>query len=103
MSDQVNPGAGLLWLNPPYGNITPWAAKCAETAADPRFLWRTLLLLVPASVDSNWYIEHVHSRAYVMPLSPRIKFVGHPQPYPRPLMLCTFGGFVGFAPWRWRP
>jgi phage N-6-adenine-methyltransferase len=94
---------GTLFCNPPYGNIEPWVAKCALTAADARFVGRTLLLLAPAAVDSNWYAEHVHGRAYVMPLAPRLTFVNHKDPYPRSLMLAAYGGYVGFAPWRWRP
>ena len=88
-----------LWLNPPYSNIAPWAKKCAECQHRPAWL----LFLVPASVDSKWYREHVHGKAYVMPLEPRLTFEGETDPYPKPLMLCAYGFNVsGFEPWRWR-
>lgn len=42
---------GLDWLNCPYGNITPWALKCAWEFTQG---WRGFLL-VPGSVGSNWF------------------------------------------------
>lgn len=91
--------SGTLWCNPPFASIGPWATKCAE--ARTRCDWT--LLLVPASVDSEWFAEHVHGKGLVMPLRPRLKFVGHADPYPKPLMLVAYGfGAVGFEPWRWR-
>ena len=99
---------GNLWLNPPFGDIARWARKCAEESAlvhaDPertdRYDWR-VLLLVPASVSANWYAEHVHGRALVMPLRPRLTFVGQDDPFPKDLMLAAFGERPGFEPWRW--
>lgn len=91
---------GTLWLNPPYADIGPWANKCAQLSW--RYGW--LLFLVPASVDSNWFAGAVERCAFVMPLSPRLTFVGEKDPYPKPVMLCAFGfGVSGFQPWRWKP
>lgn len=42
---------GLSWLNCPYGNIAPWASKCAWERTQG---WRGFLL-VPASIGSNWF------------------------------------------------
>jgi phage N-6-adenine-methyltransferase len=44
------------WLNPPFGNIAPWAKKCAEESEHGA----RILMLVPASIGSNWFAEHVH-------------------------------------------
>lgn len=95
---------GELWLNPPYGNIEPWARKCAETAAPgvkPRARSR-IFLLVPASVGSNWWAEHVHHKARVFLLNGRITFVGHTQAYPKDLCLCLFGAIPEYVVWRWK-
>jgi len=99
LSRDWNSLSGNLWLNPPFSNIEPWAAKCA--AARWRHGWT--LLLVPASVDANWYHDHVHRQAMVLPLRSRITFVGETHGYPKPLLLAAYGyGVAGFEPWAWR-
>jgi hypothetical protein len=94
------PACGLNWLNPPFGDIRPWAEKCvAEAARGAR-----TLLLVPASVGAEWF-GVLREHAFIFELSPRITFVGHTGPYPKDLVLAYFGpeGFVGRAHWRWKP
>lgn len=90
---------GLLWLNPPFGSITAWAAKCRlESRKGAR-----VLLLTPASVGSNWYRDHVHGEADVLFLNPRVTFVGETTPYPKDCMISAFGfGVVGCSVWGWR-
>lgn len=92
---------GNLWLNPPYADIEPWVAKCHEES----IRGANIFMLVPASVGSNWYKNYVHNRAYVLALSPRIKFVGHTHLYPKDLILVIYNawGLVGFDTWRWKP
>jgi phage N-6-adenine-methyltransferase len=96
-----------LWLNPPFKNFAPWAKKLAEECRRRR-AWALFLGL--ASVGSTWFREHVHGKALVMPLEPRLTFDGMPpnpktgkvDPYPKDLMLCAYGyGVSGFEPWRW--
>lgn len=96
------------WLNPPFADIEPWAAKCAHHA--PMFAERggRILFLVPASVGANWYADHVHNKALVLGLQGRLCFDGK-DPYPKDCILAVFGrgepGFenrVGFDVWRWR-
>ncbi len=93
---------GTLWLNPPFSRVEPWIRRCHRyTTSGPH--GGTLLSLTLASVGSEWFRKLVHGHALVMPLSPRIKFVGEAQPFNRDLMLCAWGGGrVGFEPWRWR-
>jgi phage N-6-adenine-methyltransferase len=89
---------GNLWLNPPFGDIAPWAAKCA-TCRD-RADW--LLFLTPASVGSNWFHEHVVPNAHVIELRDRLTFVGSTAPYPKDLLLACFGfGITGRSSWHW--
>jgi hypothetical protein len=89
---------GVLWLNPPFGRIDPWAEKCSTMRS--RSGWT--LLLVPAAVGSNWFQQHVAPNAFVLELQDRVTFVGSTQPYPKDLLLCAFGfDIVGRAPWHW--
>lgn len=89
-------GQGLCWLNPPFGKIVPWAQRCASSGAH-------VAMLVPASVGSNWFRDHVLRRAMVYALSPRVRFVGHTHPFPKDLILCVYGaGAIGFDVWEWQ-
>jgi hypothetical protein len=91
--------SGNFWLNPPFKDITPWAKKCSEYKGGGR-----IFLLVPASVGANWFRDHVHGKAHVIALSPRLTFVGCDGPYPKDLMLAVFGPVRGgFSTWRWKP
>lgn len=92
---------GWGWCNPPYGDISPWVEKAYYES------WAKaakVAMLVPASVGSNWWKDHVHNRAYVLFLSPRITFVGHDSPYPKDLALLLYTpyGAKGYDCWRWK-
>lgn len=75
-TDLAAPGE-VLWLNPEFGKIAPWAEKCATYAG------RGLVtMLIPAAVSTNYFAES--------------------QGFPKDLMLCVYGmGLRGFEPWRW--
>jgi phage N-6-adenine-methyltransferase len=88
---------GLLWLNPPFGNIAPWARKCrAEAEKGAR-----IAFLVPASVGSNWYRDNIHDRHRVIFLNGRIVFDGK-NGFPKDCMLVLFGDEPGFEVWSWK-
>ncbi len=93
-------GYKLSWLNPPYGKIAPWAAKCVEQSA----LDARIAMLVPAAVGSNWFNQYVRPYAYVLELTPRVTFVGHSHPYPKDLILAYYcpERFIGREAWYWR-
>lgn len=93
---------GTLWLNPPFGNIAPWARKCAQSTEAPH-VFRRILMLVPASVGSRWFAQYVHGKAMVLALVGRMAFEGHKQTFPKDLMLVEYGGWRGFDTWEWRP
>lgn len=95
----------LAWLNPPFERIEPWAEKCAaEAIAASAALGLRIVMLTPASVSSDWFAEHVHGRAFVLGVRPRLTFEGELDPYPKDLMLSLFGfGSSGFDVWRWAP
>ena len=90
---------GVLFLNPEFGNIPPFAKLAAEFG--PRGA-RTKML-VPAAVSTEWWVKFVHQRALVLFLRPRIKFVGHDAGFPKDLALCAYGPWVapGYSTWRW--
>jgi phage N-6-adenine-methyltransferase len=90
---------GLLWLNPPFGRIAEFAAKCKAEAR----LGAKIIMLIPASVSTNWFAEHVYGFASVRPIRPRLTFVGHKAPFPKDLMLALWNvRGVGFCPLKWR-
>jgi phage N-6-adenine-methyltransferase len=92
-------GRSLRFCNPPFGDIEPWAQKCAAERRDA-----FIALLTPASVGSEWFAAHVHQKALVLALRPRIRFVNHEAGFPRDLLLNVYGPLVapGFDLWRWR-
>lgn len=90
---------GVLWLNPPFAKIAPWAAKCVASVGRDR----TIVMLTPASVGAGWFAAHVHGSALVLALSPRLTFVGCDAPYPKDCMLSVYGAHApGFDVWRWK-
>jgi phage N-6-adenine-methyltransferase len=91
-------GGSLCFLNPPFNHIEPWAAKCREESEKGA----RILFLVPASVGSVWYANHVHRRAVVLALNPRLSFDGK-APYPKDCILaCYWAGLSGFDVWDWK-
>ncbi len=90
---------GSLWLNPPFDNIGPWAKKCLDSSCYES----NILLLVPASVGSNWFRDYVWNRSYVMFLNGRLTFEGQTQPYPKDCLLAYYGsGIAGSEIWNWK-
>ncbi len=105
------PDGALCWLNPPFENLGPWMAKCAVDAAKGA----QIIMLVPASVGSEWFATHVWPCPFskVIALRPRLTFEGCKDPYPKDCMLILWGSRVGLADpemgepkfdiWRWKP
>lgn len=105
-------GSFWHWLNPPFKNINRWVAKCEAFAKSGG----RVAVLVPAAVGSNWWAEHVHGKAYVLFLSPRLTFKGTPpnprtgkvDAYPKDCALLLYGfgtpglGCTGYDIWRWK-
>lgn len=77
-------GQGIIWINPPYRLIAPWVQKAYESE-------QLVVMLVPASVGSNWWADWVHEKAAVYFLRPRLVFKGHTDPYPKDLALLVYG------------
>lgn len=95
-------GGGWGWLNPPFANIEPWAAKCAEASI---MGGARIALLVPASVGSNWFRDYVNSAAKVLFLNGRLAFIpDRPKSlYPKDCILALYGPELrGCEVWDWR-
>lgn len=94
----LSPG-GSVWLNPPYANIRPWVAKLE---GECRHLPRWTLCLVPASMGSKWWADHVLNKCVALGVT-RMTFVGTTAPYPKDLALLCYGfGVSGHGFWDWR-
>jgi phage N-6-adenine-methyltransferase len=101
---------GLLWLNPPYADISPWAKKCASTIFHTGGDLEGILFLVPAAVGSNWFRDHVWGHARVFFLNGRLTFDGERDPYPKDCLLAFFDPDVSSRDearastdvWNWR-
>lgn len=93
---------GILFLNPPFDKIEPWAKKCREEKG----LGAEILFLVPASVGSEWFHNNVHRHALVLALRGRIPFdPANPDwGYPKDCILCHYSLKVtpGFDTWKWK-
>lgn len=94
--------AGWGWLNPPFKHIEPWAELCYQLKCQGG----RVAFLVPASVGSDWFRDHVHEKALVLALNGRLAFMkGQPRNlYPKDCVLCLFAPDVapGFEVWDWR-
>jgi phage N-6-adenine-methyltransferase len=93
---------GIAWLNPPFGDIAPWARKCAAESA----MGLRIIMLVPASIGSEWFAEHCEGRVAVIGLRPRLTFGGCKDPYPKDCCLLLWGplreGLPLLSTWRWK-
>lgn len=91
---------GNLWLNPPFGMCDLFAEKCAISTGPGR----RIIMLTPASVSCNWFADFVWGKALIMPVRPRLTFVGETTPYPKDLMLTIWEPLpiTGLSLWRYR-
>ncbi len=98
------PRDGLQWLNPPFRHIDPWASKCAAEAQ----LGARVAFLVPASVGTQWFEDHVWKtptgvyRSDIYFLAGRIVF--EKDPYPKDCMIAVFSRMpLGVVEvWHWK-
>lgn len=94
---QIGVTTNLLYLNPPFDLIEPWAEKCSREAQ----LGAKILFLTPASIGSNWFRDHIYGQALVLALNGRLTFEGETTPYPKDCILSCYGWKPGFEVWTW--
>jgi hypothetical protein len=94
---------GNRWLNPPFGHMLPWVEKAARTVREGQFSpGDRVLLLAPAAVGANWYLDWAMPFARTVLLRGRVQFVGQEHPYPKDLTLLLYGDAPGTEVWDWR-
>lgn len=97
---------GLIFLNPPFGILGAFAARCRREThmVGRKPALPEILMLSPAAVSTEWYHDYVWGKAMVYALRPRITFVGEAQGFPKDLAVFHFGPNVapGFTCWDWK-
>lgn len=97
-------GYGSVWLNPPYSRIAAFMDKAATEAA----LGATVVCLVPARTDTQWWHRTTAKANEVRLLRGRLKFGDGASSAPFPSALVVFGRHTPHdrAPriynWDWR-
>ena len=78
------PWTGRCWCNPPYGKtIGLWVRKAWESSLEGA----TVVMLLPARVDTRWWHDYVKPYAAVVEFPKgRLRFGNaiHPAPFPTP-------------------
>lgn len=81
---------GVIWCNPPYGRqIKQWVKKASEAAASGN----TVVMLIPARTDTEWFHEYVYGKAEIRFIRGRVKFGGSKNNAPFPSMICVFRNY----------
>lgn len=79
-----------VWLNPPYGDfggkLSDWIKKSADAAA----LGATVVVLIPARTNTNWFHDVCLKYGEVRFIRGRPKFGGAEHGLPQPLCLVIF-------------
>lgn len=77
--------AGVVWMNPPYGReIIKWMRKANDAAKNGA----TVVCLVPARTDTNWWHEYVIQHE-VRFIRGRLKFGNATNSAPFPSAVCV--------------
>lgn len=91
-------GSYFAWCNPPYGDQGPWLAKLAERKIPA-------LALIPYDSGTKHWQRYVRGIARVEVLLSRVRFVGHPSGFPKPIALLVYEPGVDGAEggtWNWK-
>lgn len=64
---------GVVWCDPPYGRkIGKWVEKAASSVAEGA----TVVMLLPARTDTQWFHRYIYHQAEIRFVPGRLKFVG---------------------------
>jgi hypothetical protein len=81
------PWTGRVYVNPPFGDLDAWSAKCAAEAKEGA----EIVLLLPARTDTRYWHAHVSTAKAICFLRGRLKFVGASASCPFPTALVYWG------------
>ncbi len=76
---------GVVWMNPPYGNLIPWCRKAYEYA----LAGGTVIALLPVFTDAPWFHEWV-SYGKITLLRGKLSYVGRNGYAPFPSMIVEW-------------
>jgi site-specific DNA-methyltransferase (adenine-specific) len=77
----------IVWLNPPNGrNYKKWIQKAVKESDKC-----TVVCLLPATTEADWFKEYVFARAEVRFINKRLKFDGHLTGSTKGSMVVIFG------------
>ena len=80
------------FVNPPYGReVGQWAEKAYWESR----LGATVVMLLPARVDTRWFHDWILGKAEIRFIKGRLKFGGSKNSAPFPSMLVIYRGFTG--------
>ena len=83
-------GTETVWLNPPYGahagKLSDWVSKAADAATGGA----TVVMLIPARTNTNWFHEICLRWGVVRFIKGRPKFGDAKHGLPQPLCLVIF-------------
>ena len=79
---------GRVFVNPPFGELSRWAAKCVE---EKRQRGAEVVLLLPSRTDTRYWHAHVRRAQAICFWRGRLKFLGAPAAAPFPVALAYFG------------
>lgn len=87
-SDALNePWDGqTIWLNPPYSQIKEFI----KTAYENSLIGKTVVCLVPARTDTNWWHDYALKADTISYLRGRLKFGGHKNSAPFPSAVLIY-------------
>jgi len=83
---------GIIWCNPPYGRTVGLWVEKAHTES---ILGATVVMLLPARVDTRWFHDWILGKAEIRFIKGRLKFGGSKNSAPFPSMLVIYRGFTG--------
>lgn len=66
------PWHGVVFMNPPYSDVSTWTKKAMESTEAGQA--KTVIGLVPARTDTRWWNNHCAGKADILFLQGRLKF-----------------------------
>jgi hypothetical protein len=90
----------FAYLNPPFKQSGVWIRKCAAEAARGA----RLIVLLQASIDTEYYRDHIVGKCECRLMKGRLRFTGHKTQFPKALMTLVFepGRPARTMHWDWR-
>jgi len=81
-----------VWCNPPYGDQSGSLKDWVKKSYDESLLGATVVMLIPARTNTNWFHEYCLEHGEVRFIKGRPKFGDSPHGLPQPLAIVIFRG-----------